>query len=253
MIHYHGGPVTPLPASLALWRARHAFVSFARPDQIALAAEVCQSFALDNGAFTIWKQGGTLDVAGYLAWVESWRRHPGFDFALLPDSVEGDEAENDRLIAEWFALGGRGLDAYMVPVWHLHESLGRLVRLCHSYPRVAFGSSGPYATVGSEAWWERMGEAMHAICDADGRPPCKLHGLRMLNPAIFGRFPFASADSTNVAQNVGIDSKWRGTYTPATKEMRALVLADRIESTNSAAAWDRTQARQQTTFFDEVA
>lgn len=46
MIHYHGGPVTPLPASLALWQGRHAMVSFARPDQIALVAEVCQSFAL---------------------------------------------------------------------------------------------------------------------------------------------------------------------------------------------------------------
>jgi hypothetical protein len=62
VIHYHGGPITPITASLALWQRRHGFVSFANPQQIELAAEVCQSFALDNGAFTIWKQGGTMDV-----------------------------------------------------------------------------------------------------------------------------------------------------------------------------------------------
>jgi hypothetical protein len=40
----------------ATWTRRHAFVSFERPEQVALAAEICQSFALDNGAFSC---GGT--------------------------------------------------------------------------------------------------------------------------------------------------------------------------------------------------
>ena len=50
MIHYHGGPITPLEAALACWQGRHAMISFAASDQITLAAEVCQSFTLDNGA-----------------------------------------------------------------------------------------------------------------------------------------------------------------------------------------------------------
>mgnify|MGYP003141909847 CR=1 FL=1 len=53
MIRYHGGPITPLPAALAAWNGKHAMVSFARDDQIALAADVCQSFVLDNGAYTL--------------------------------------------------------------------------------------------------------------------------------------------------------------------------------------------------------
>jgi hypothetical protein len=57
VIHYHGGPITPQTAAIALWTRRHAMVSFARPDQMALAAEVCQSFALDNGAFSLWRAG----------------------------------------------------------------------------------------------------------------------------------------------------------------------------------------------------
>ena len=70
-------------------------------------------------------------------------------------------------------------------------------------------------------------------------PICKLHGLRLLNPAIFSVLPLEGADSTNVARNIGIDSAWRGTYQPASKEMRALILVERIEQMNGACRWVR--------------
>ena len=63
----------------------------------------------------------------------------------------------------------------------------------------------------------------------------KLHGLRMLNPVVFGAVPLASADSTNVARNIKFDSAWKGTYTPATKEGRVDVLVERIESHSTPA------------------
>lgn len=238
MIHYHGGPITPLTVAQAVWKGRHAFVSFAWPGQAALAFELCQSVALDNGAFTIWKQGGTMDVAGYVAWVNEWKRHPGFDWALIPDVIDGTEADNDMMFGKYRDAGGELLSS--VPVWHLHESIGRLERLCHGFPRVAFGSSGAYADPGSPEWWQRMGEAMDAICDEDGRPPCKLHGLRMLNPTIFSQLPFASADSTNVAQN---HARQRRMYR-LSPGMAALVLLDRIEHHASAPRWNRTFGTQ---------
>ena len=99
MIHYHGGPVTPHEAARALWARRHAMVSFYHPDQIALAAEVCQSFVLDNGAFSAWKDGAQLaDWSEYVAWVNHWGRHPGCDWAVIPDVIDGDEAANDDLL-----------------------------------------------------------------------------------------------------------------------------------------------------------
>jgi hypothetical protein len=82
-----------------------------------------------------------------------------------------------------------------------------------------------------------MREVMATICDGTGRPQCKLHGLRMLNPRIFTQYPFASADSTNIGRNVGIDSAWKGTYTPPTKEARAAVMRERIESQQSPQIW----------------
>lgn len=238
MIHYHGGPITPLTVALDVWTRRHAFVSFRHPEQIALAAEVCQSFALDNGAFSVWKQGGKLDVPGYVAWVREWEKHPGFEWALIPDVIDGTEEDNDRMFGTYRNAGGDLLAG--VPVWHLHESYARLGRLCRTFPRVALGSSGAWSEVGTESWWQRMGGAMDFICDEKGRPPCKLHGLRMLNPTVFSQLPLASADSTNVAQN---HARERQMYN-LTHTMGALALLGRIEHHASAPRWNRTFGTQ---------
>jgi len=231
VIHYHGTPITPDSAAVAVLAGRHAMVSYAHPQQTALIAEVCQSFTMDNGAFSAWKTGAKVDWCGYYEWVGEWMRHPGFDWALIPDVIDGDERANDELVENW-PLGSIG-----VPVWHMHESLARLERLAHEWPRVCIGSSGEYATVGVVSWWVRMTAALRVVCDREGRPICKLHGLRMLNPEVFSRLPLASADSTNIGQNIGIDQAWRGNYMPPTKEARAQVMRERIEAHNGLTHW----------------
>jgi len=238
MIHYHGLPITPATAALRAINGGHAFVSFRHPDQLTLALEVAQSFALDNGAFSAWRSGEPVtDWTQYYEWIAELHRYPSFDFAVIPDVIDGDEAANDALLDEW---SWKGTMAWVgAPVWHLHESLDRLNRLVSNYPRICLGSSGQYAQIGTQDWWQRMAEAMDVICDRHGRPACKIHGLRMLNPEVFSRFPFASADSTNIGQNIGIDSAWKGTYTPPTKEARAAIMRERIESHQSLVFWDR--------------
>lgn len=231
MIHYHGTPIGgTLTDKARFLTGRHALVPFPRQDDAGIVAEVCQSFVFDNGAFSVWKRGAQLDTQGYYRWVEDWHRHPGFDWALIPDVIDGDELANDQLLAEWPAhLPG-------VPVWHLHESLERLERLSREWRTVAFGSSGQWRTPGTDAWWRRITDAMLAVCDERGRPRCRLHGLRMLDPQIFSRLPFASADSTNAAVNGGSIARF-GMYAPPTAGQRAEVIASRIECHNSASAW----------------
>lgn len=228
MIHYHGTPIGGTRQDTARFLlGRHALVSFARPDDMPIVADVCQSFVLDNGAFTVWKQGGQLDVDGYKQWVLEWCRHPGFDWALIPDVIDGDERENDALVKSWpKALPG-------VPVWHMHESIARLQWLARQFRVVALGSSGQFASVGTQEWWQRMVTAMKAVCDSNGRPMCKLHGLRMLDPDVFTKLPLSSADSTNAAVNSGSLSRF-GMYLPPTAAQRAAVIAERIEMHNSA-------------------
>lgn len=233
MIHYHGIPITPEAAAAQILMRRHAMVSFAHPDQIELVADACQSFALDNGAFSAWRTGKPVaDWTSFYEWVSQWRHHPGFDWFLIPDVIDGTEAANDALVSSsvWSPYG--------VPVWHLHESLDRIERLiAWGFQRIAIGSSGMFAQIGTTAWWRRMAEAVAVFCDGQGRPRARLHGLRMLDPYVFASFPFASADSTNVARNIGLDGRWTGSYQPATKAGRGVILADRIETVNSASRW----------------
>lgn len=236
MIPYHGLPVTPATAAAKLLAGRHAFVSHAHPEQIEIAVEVARSFALDNGAFSAWTRGHKPDWERYYGWVSDLLRFPGFDFAVIPDSIEGGEEENDALISAW-PHGHAG-----APVWHLHESLERLDRLSREWPRVCIGSSGDFSRPGSPAWWGRMSEAMGVACD-DGFPRTKLHGLRMMDPELRS-IPFSSVDSTSVGQNVGIDGAWRGPYSPPTKEWRAVILAERYEQTPCAQRWVPRQPQQ---------
>lgn len=237
MIHYHGGPITPETCAYRVWSGGHAFVSFANPDQIKLAAAVCQSFALDNGAFTFWKQGGEPDWPGYYGWCEEWLAHPACDWAVIPDVIGGTEDENDALLSEW-PFGHRG-----VPVWHLNESPERLIALAAEWPRVALGSAAEWDVSRPSKCLERIYDVIPAIC-RDGQPMRKLHGLRMMSHQIVTKVPFASADSTNVAQNIGIDCKWQGGYPPATKETRAMVLRERVESWQSPASLNEAMTRQ---------
>ena len=233
MIHYHGLPITPASAAVKAIENGHAFISYAHADQLGLAVEVCQSFAVDNGAFSAWKSGNPIkDWSNFYDWVKQCKLIPSCDFAVIPDVIDGSESDNDTLLKEfplpnWFGA----------PVWHLHESIKRLERLAVDYPRICFGSSGQYANIGTCEWWIKMAVAIRAISDKDGRPFVKIHGLRMLNPTIFTKFPFASADSTNIGRNIGIDKSWKGNYMPTTKEARAMTMRARIESYNSPPRW----------------
>jgi hypothetical protein len=249
MIHYHGGPITPETCAYRVWRGGHACVSFAHPGQIELAAVVCQTFMLDNGAFTFWRkgqpEGQPVDWQGYYEWCRKWLAHPACDWAVIPDVIGGTEDENDALIGEW-PFGHRG-----VPVWHLNESHGRLVRLAGEWPRVALGSADEWDVSVPSKCLERLYDVLPAIC-RNGQPVTKLHGLRMLSHRIVTSVPMASADSTNVARNIGIDKRWAGgAYMPATKETRAVVLRERIESWQSPACLSETKARQQRAARDQ--
>jgi hypothetical protein len=230
MIHYHGLPITPATAAAHAISGGHAFVSFAHASQLSVAIELCQSFAIDNGAFSAWRSGNPVeDWRPYYAWAADCLRIPSCDFAVIPDVIDGDEHANNRLLYEWPLPTWFG-----APVWHMHETYARLEHLASRYPRVCIGSSGEYSVVGNPTWWKRIAETMRVVCDDQGRPCVRLHGLRMLNPRVFTELPFASADSTNIGRNIGIDKSWsKGNYLPPTKETRAYVMRTRIESHNA--------------------
>jgi hypothetical protein len=191
VIHYHGTPITPAPI-LGKLVGRSFCVSYAAGYQVDVCHEIGQSVMLDNGAFSFWRQGKATDWPGYYQWCERWLAYRT-TWAVIPDVIDGTEEANDALIREW-PYGDRG-----APVWHLHEPVERLQRLCGEWPRVCLGSSGQYAVVGTGPWHRRMEQAMNAVC-GNGPAPVWLHMLRGM--ALAGsHYPFASVDSTDVAQN----------------------------------------------------
>jgi hypothetical protein len=233
VICYHGTPITPDTAAVAALTGRHGLVSFAAPQQIELVAGTCDSFIIDNGAFSSWKSGAPItDWLPYYKFCSTWLAHPACDWALIPDVIDGTEDENKDLVCRWMWGHHSG-----VPIWHLHESLGYLEWLVSFFGRIAIGSSGDYKTPGTDVWWRRIAEAMEVLCHPSGHPKVKIHGLRMMRPDLRLRIPFASVDSSTVARAVGIDSRWSGTYAPPTKDARAALVALRLENSRVTSRW----------------
>lgn len=189
--HFHGTPITPRTQLLRL-AGRCFCVRYGAHGDVNVCHEIGQSNMLDNGAFSFWRKGLATDWPGYYDWCEPWLDYRT-TWAVIPDVIDGGVEENDALIREW-PFGDRG-----APVWHMHEPIDRLLRLADEWPRVCIGSSGQYATVGDDRWHRRMERAMNTLC-GNGPAPVWLHMLRGLDQAD-GPYPFASADSTNVAQN----------------------------------------------------
>lgn len=234
LIKYHGTPVggTKFDA-LRFLSGRHALVSYIAQTHLPEVLECCESFCLDNGAFTIWKQGGQLDLIGYRNWVDKLSNHPAMDFYLIPDVIGGGEEQNDTLLKDWHK------DFTGVPVFHLGENPDRFLRLAGEYGHVALGSTDSWGRNGTEKWWFFMADFLDTVTK-DGLFPCKVHGLRMLDPRIFKYVPLHSGDSTNAAVNGHLCMK-KGTHPAIERWQGNERIAQRIEHWQSAQFWDRTQ------------
>lgn len=191
VIHYHGGPITPLTALYSL-AGRCFCVSHAHPEQVRQMHEIGQSVMLDNGAFSAWKVGKATDWPAYYAWAEHWLEHPT-TWAVIPDVIDAGSQQQDALIREW-PHGHKG-----APVWHMDEPIDRALRLADEWPRICFGSTAEYAAILSPSWTARMDQVWNELAKRHRWTPT-VHMLRGMQLA--GReWPFASVDSADVARN----------------------------------------------------
>lgn len=237
-IKYHGTPISGTRVDTAMFfrgRNRHALIPFFRQDDLNVALMYCTTVVFDTSAYSLFKSGnGDYDqyYSAYVEWVRQYYRHPRFAWCIIPDVIGGSEAENEAYLVRW----PEDLKHVGVPVWHMNESLTRLLRLCQNYPRVALAQGSHKGSVTA-----RLDEAMEHICDANGQPICKLHGLKMQDPKLFSKYPFASTDSTNAAQNNHLAYK-NGKH-PTLWECTDDI-AYNVEIKNSAAAWKRKPAQK---------
>ncbi len=198
MIHYHGTPITPR-SELIKMAGRHFCVSFAHPQDADWCLENGQSVMWDNGAFSAFTKGKAFNEIGYARWVEDKLFHP--NWAIIPDVIDGCVDDQRDLLKRWSYE--KELSA---PVWHIHLPVDWLLELCDEYPRVCFGSSGQFWKIGTDEWVRRIDLAFNALQKRNMRN--WIHMLRAMSAASRGQWPFASADSTNVARN--FKNKGRG-------------------------------------------
>lgn len=169
---------------------KHFCVSFANPADADWCLAHGQSVMWDNGAFSFREKGG-LNPEAFADWVGPRLGHP--HWAVIPDIIDGIEEDQRALIAAW--PHPKELSA---PVWHMALSVDYLMELSDQFGRVCFGSTKQYWQVGSANWARRADEAFNALAKRGPLP--WVHMLRGL--ALSGdKWPFASADSVNVARN----------------------------------------------------
>ncbi len=199
-VHYHGAPIWGNKGEVCkvAVRGAGAFVSYARPDQMKLCLKHATSVGIDNAAFSAWKRKLVIDWnKDFYPWLMRYYFHEKVIMFMIPDIIDGNEHDNNKLIKAVPSM----FKAKAVPVWHLHESLNKLNWLCSEYPRIAFGSSGEYATIRTKAWHNRMDQAFNLLIK-NNHTTTKIHGLRMLDGRILGNYPLTTADSTNLACNI---------------------------------------------------
>jgi len=172
---------------------------------------------LDNGAFSAWKRNHEPNWPAFYAWADKWLSYPT-TWAVIPDVIDGGSQLQDAMIREW-PHGDRG-----APVWHMDEPLNRLLQLADKWPKVCIGSTAEYAVVLSDSWKGRMDEIFNEVSKRHSRLPW-LHMLRGMQ-TLGLRWPFASVDSTDIAQNHN-----RPQNTPR-------AMADRWDAIQCKASWE---------------
>jgi hypothetical protein len=106
----------------------------------------------------------------------------------------------------------------------MDEPADRLLRLVDEFPKVCIGSTAEYAVVLSDSWERRMDEVLNLVARSRQFLPW-LHMLRGMQ-CLGLRWPFASVDSTDIAQN-----HHRPQNTPRG-------MADRWDAIQCKAAWE---------------
>ena len=191
MIHYHGTPLTPRE-QLYKMAGKHFCVSFYNNQDADTCLQIGQSVMWDNGAFSSFKNGKQLDFNKYYAWLEDKLGHP--HWCVIPDVIDGTIAEQKKLLLEFPYP-----PELSVPVWHIALDVDYLYFLIDRYPKVCFGSSGEFWNIGSFKWCTRMDYVFNLLIKKYRHLPY-IHMLRGLSLG-GAKYPFASADSVNVARN----------------------------------------------------
>ena len=162
---------------------------------------------LDSGAFSSWKQGVSIDLNAYIAFIECHEASlcEYINLDVIPGQF-GEREHNVERIEEAAALSYANLqvmkDAGLrpIPVFHQYESFHWLKRMLDDgEPCIALSPHHNAHRRQIIAWLDDC----FAILLAKGRPPL-VHGLGVTSPLILRRYPWTTVDSAAWVKRAGM-------------------------------------------------
>lgn len=167
----------------------HVLVSFAEQRQLRIIDQVewePEGILLDSGAFTVWKQGATVDLDAYCEYIH--KRGFALDGYFALDVIQGTAEENlanlDQMEAAGCAQWGK-----LIPVYHEgddRELLKEYIR--RGYSLIGLGGTVSRGKAELADWLLPIFEEF---------PGQKFHGLAMTQRRLIRHFPFYSVDSSS--------------------------------------------------------
>lgn len=177
---------------------------------------VPKTFMLDSGAFSVWANGGTIDLQAYIAFAKQLREKlptkcefnvvnldvlPG-KFGVIPTQEEREQSAEQGW-QNMLKIEAEGLK--VIHVYHQHENLKWLEKMREKLPYIGISPANDVSMKQKLAF---MDSCYKKITDdfighrtaglyKDINPFIKTHGFAVTSPDQLYRYPLYSADSSS--------------------------------------------------------
>ncbi len=177
---YFGGCERPNTIhTLAKAGGKRVMISFAEPPTQTcwqLYREYGIEIMADSGAYSIWKRGLSLDIRGYMDWLNKHKVVRYFNMDIVGNPIQ--TAENQKLM--------ESVGFLPIPVFHYGSPWSELEKLTKEYDFIGIGGTvgQPYSI--KVSFFRELFSRF---------PDTRFHGLGFANEKLIRQFPFHSTDS----------------------------------------------------------
>lgn len=155
-------------------------------------------YILDSGAYSSYKIGAEIDIDEYCKFITE--HEDIVDWYIVLDVIGSDVKSYENLKY----MESKGL--HPIPVFHQGDDFKYLEEFTNGdYEFICLSPLNYSAKGGNMVTWldKCYGEY---ICDKEGNPKLKVHGLGLTTPIMMARYPWYSVDSTSWKLSAGFGS-----------------------------------------------
>lgn len=149
-------------------------------------------FMLDSGAYSAYTKGVKIDIDDYCDFIKKYENI--IDHYIVLDVIGNAQ----KTLEAQNYMESKGLSP--LPVFHQGESWDYLEHYVEKYDYICISPLSYSAGGGNMISWLDTCFADH-ICNSDGYPKCKVHGLGLTIVKMMLRYPWYSVDSSSWVQS----------------------------------------------------